>query len=260
MPYGVRTNFTVDLTGFNQALSRYLGHVQPDKLVPVFEQQLKLMMREVIDVTPFESLAQGRSIVKRDLYAAMKPYGGEDGSFSGINSLALRARLAGYMAKKDYDSIKQVFSKVGKKSGFQLVDFDVNRHYQNMNADGHPRDDLMVWVLQVDQWKQYLEHLRGQVGRARGGWANAARHFGLSLPAWVTRWAGGGYIELNISGAILTYTMVNRGAFFRNAHYKDKIEYALAQREKYMEADLRRYLAGAASNAGFQSRSSGSNS
>jgi len=241
MPGGIATSFTVDLTGFNQAMSRYLG----------FEQQLKLLMREVIDVTPFDSLAQGRAVVKRDLYAAMKPYGGEDGAFLGINSLSLRSRLQGYMEKKDYDSIRKIFEKVGKNSGFQLVDFDVNRHYDNMNADGHPRADLNVWVLQVEEWKQYLEHLRGQVGRARGGWANAARHFGLALPAWVTRWAGGGYIQLDIAGPIMSYTMVNRGAFFRSGHYKDKVEYALAQREKYMEADVRRYLSGAASNVGF---------
>lgn len=246
---GVRCNFTIDATDFTRALANYATLVQNGQSrSEIVRNQMKFAIRAIIDLTPFESLAQGRAVVRRDLLNAMTPYGGEDGQFSAIKNDGLRTRLQNYLRSEQYDKIKEVWAKIGAASAWKMMDFNEAIHHQAQDRRGHTREQKIM-VPQVDEWKAYLEHLRGQVGRARGGWAQSAEAFGLTLPQWITRWRDGGSVSALIEPGRVTFTMINRSVFI--PRYQDTVETALAGRETAMATDLRRWLAGQATYAGF---------
>jgi hypothetical protein len=248
-----RVNFTVDATDFSRSLSRYATELRNGQArADIVKQQMRLAVRAIIDLTPFESLAQGRAVVRRDLLNAMHPYGGENGQFDGIKDAGLRARLRGYLRARDYAAIKAIWAKIGARSEYRMMDFSELLHHQFQDARGHVNRDHKIWVPQVQEWNQYLANLRGRVGRARGGWAPAAEAFGLNLPQWITRHRAGGSVSALIEPGRVTFTLINRAVFI--PRYRQNVELALAGREKAMATDLRRWLAGAARQAGFGSR------
>jgi hypothetical protein len=247
---GVRCNFTVDASGFSRSLARYATLVQNGApRSEIVRNQMKFAVRAIIDLTPFETLAQGRAVVRRDLLLAMHPYGGEDGSFSRIRNDSLRNRLRNYLRNEDYDKIKEVWSKIGARSGLKMMDFSEALHHSAQDRRGHVNSDKGILVPQINAWNAYLDKLRAAVGRARGGWAASAAAFGLSLPAWITRHISGGSVSAQIDPGRVTFRMVNRSVFI--PRYQETVELALLGRQKAMETDLRRWLAGLATYAGF---------
>lgn len=253
---GVRASFTVDASSFSRSLAKYAAAVQNGQpRSEIIKNQMKFAVRAIIDLTPFETLAQGNAIVKRDLTAAEKPYGVEGGAFpiSGIRDAGLRGRLEGYMRSGDYGKVKEIWEKIGAGTGFKMVDFSEDLHRENMDSRARPYGDQKILVPQVGQWRDYLAKLRGQVGRARGGWVAAAEAFGLALPNWVTRWKAGGSVQAQIDPGSVTFTLINRAVYIPRDRYEQAVQLALSGREKAMATDLRRWLNGQATYAGFGS-------
>lgn len=254
---GIRCNFTVDTSSFTRALGKYASLVQNTKsLTDIIREQMAFSIRAIIDLTPFETLAQGRQAVHKDLLNAIKPYGGKDGSFSKIENDGLRTRLQSYLRGEEYEKIKDVFSRLGSRgyyANFEMVDFDESYHHVAQDRRGRVERDHRVLTPQVQEWTAYLERLQGSVGRARGGWVQSAEAVGLEgLPQWVTRHRDGGAVHALIEPGRVTFTFINRSVFIPD--YEDKIELALAGREKAMANDIRRMFAGAATHAGFGGR------
>lgn len=252
---GVRASFEFHAEDFSQSLREYLRLVQNGQpRADIVKNQMKFAVQAIVDLTPFETLAQGRAIVKRDLTAAEKPYGVDGGAFpiKNIRDSGLRGRLEEYMRAKDYGKIKEIWAKIGATTGFKMEDFSEDLHHSNMDSRARPYGDKQIVVPQVDEWRAYLKHLQGQVGRARGGWVAAAEAFGLSLPQWVTRWRAGGSVAALIEPGAVTFTMINRAVFIPRDRYESRVQLALAGREKAMATDLRRWLNGQATYAGFQ--------
>lgn len=252
---GVRASFEFHAEDFSRSLTQYLRAVQNGQpRADIVKNQMKLAVKAIIDLTPFETLAQGRAVVKRDLTAAEKPYGVDGGAFpiKNIRDTGLRGRLEQYMQEKDYGKIKEIWARIGANTGFKMEDFSEDLHHSNMDSRARPYGDKQILVPQVDQWRDYLAHLRGQVGRARGGWVASAEAFGLSLPQWVTRWKAGGSVDALIEPGAVTFTMINRAVFIPRYRYQSRVQLALAGREKAMATDLRRWLNGQATAAGFK--------
>lgn len=250
---GIVCKFTLEAEGFVAALQNYekvlKNGVPRAKLV---KDQMRFAVKAIIDLTPFETLAQGRAIVRRDLKMAMKPFGGEDGQFSGFRDAGLRGRLQEYMRQGDTTNIKDMWAHFKAKGGFEMVDFSPDLHHQNMDRRARPYGDRDVFVPQVKAWKEYLKHLQGQVGRARGGWAASAEAFGLSLPQWITRWRAGGSISSTITDTGARFVLINRAVYIPASDYYPKIKLALEGREKAMATDVRRWLLGEATHAGVR--------
>lgn len=249
---GIVAKFTLEADDFVAALQEYerviKNGVPRAKLI---KDQMRFAVRAIIDLTPFETLAQGRAVVRRDLKMAMKPFGGEDGQFSGIKDSGLQGRLQAYMRQGDTEKIKDIWNHFKAKGGFKMEDFSPELHHENMDRRARPYTDQKIFVPQVQEWKQYLRHLQGQVGRARGGWAAAGEAFGLSLPQWITRWKAGGSISSTITDTGARFVLINRAVYIPASDYYKKVELALAGREKALATDTRRWLLGAATHAGI---------
>lgn len=247
---GVRIGFTVDTTNFTAALGRYLSAVQNGKSrADLIKGQMKFLVRGLIDLTPPESLAQGRAAVKADITRAMSPWGGEDGQFKGIKNEGLRERLIGYLAASQYEKLHEVWRKIGARSSLQLLDFEPALHHRVQNSRGRVPTSQGVMVPQVKAWKAYVKEIQYQVGRARGGWAAAAGVVGLTLPEWVTRHSDGGDATVLVEPNRTTFTFVNRSVFI--PRYAQNMELAISGRQKAMEVDVRRFLDGAKTFAGL---------
>ena len=198
-------NYTVDAAGFSRALSRYataLRNGQPR--ADIVRNQMRFAVKAMIDLTPFESLAQGRAVVRRDLLRAMHPYGGEDGRFLKIKDDGLRSRLRAYLRAGNFDAIKEIWKRIGARSSYRMEDFSEALHHRLQDSRGRVNSDHKILVPQVAAWNDYLDQLRARVGRARGGWAPAAEAFSLSLPSWITRHRSGGSITSSVTPGSVT--------------------------------------------------------
>lgn len=249
-----RASFTVNADTLTARMAEYARMAQSaEPKGQIIKDQLKLALRAIIDLTPFDTLSQGRAVVHRDLDRAVKPYGGEDGSFSKIKNAGLKERLVKYLRSRDYTKIKEIFTQLNAKggyySGWQFVDFSPELHHKLQSRRGRVDTEQRVLTPQVQEWKAYLDQLQQQVGRARGGWTKSAQAVGLNLPQWVTRHSSGGAVEAIVRPGLVQFTFINRAVFIPD--YREKVELALAGREKAMANDLRRMFAGLATHAGF---------
>lgn len=249
-----RASFTVNADTLVSRMAEYARlsqSAQPKS--QIIRDQLKLAIKAIIDLTPFDTLAQGRAVVHRDLDRAVKPYGGEDGSFSKIKSSGLRERLVAYLRGREYAKLKDVFDHLNAKGGYyagwRFEDFSPNLHHSVQTRKGRVETEQKVLTPQVQEWKAYLAQLQGAVGRARGGWVKSAQAVGLSLPAWITRHSEGGSVEAIVGENLVQFTFINRSVFIPD--YRQKVELALSGREKAMAADLRRMYGGFITHAGF---------
>lgn len=253
MPGGKVISFRIEATGLTAALSRYLAAVQNGRdRSELIRDQMRFAVRAIIDLTPPNTLAEGRAAVKRDISNAMSPWGGEDGQFRGIKNEGLRGRLVEYQRLGEYDKLKEVWAKIGARSPLQLLDFEPALHHRVQDARGHVNTPQNIMVPQLRAWKDYVSRIQDKVGRARGGWAASADLVGLAIPQWVRRHDGGGSANLNITPGTATYTFINNAVFV--PRYQQSVEVALAGREKAMETDARRFLGGATTYAGLSSR------
>ena len=250
---GQRLSFVYDASGLTESIDKYADAVRSRKSrIEVVRGQLKLAVKGLIALTPFETLAQGRQSVHSDLRKAVKPYGGEDGSFSEIRNTGLRQRLVSYLRGGNTDAIRDIFFKLsgnGFYASYEMKDFSPSLHHSAQNARGRVVKDGFVLVPQVAAWKEYLRSLQSQVGRARGGWVDSANAMGLKLPDWVMRHSDGGAYKERITDGTLEWEMINRAIFIPD--YKSKIAVALQGREAAMLNDLRRMLEGAKTHAGL---------
>lgn len=249
-----RASFTVNADTFTSRISEYARLSQsPQPKSEIIRSQLKLGIKAILDLTPFDSLSQGRAVVHRDLRRAVEPYGGEDGSFSKIKNEGLRERMVSYLRGRDYGKLKDVFTHLNAKggyySGWAWEELSPSLHHKVQSYKGRVESEQRVLTPNVQEWKTYLDQLQSQVGRARGGWAKSAQAVGLSLPNWVTRHSEGGSVEAIVGPSLVQFTFINRSVFIPN--YRAKIELALSGREKAMANDLRRMYDGFATHAGF---------
>jgi|HubBroStandDraft_3_1064219.scaffolds.fasta_scaffold03065_4 hypothetical protein len=246
-----RISFRLEATAFVAALDRYLTAVRDGRpRADLIRDQMRLAIRAIIDLTPPETLAQGRKAVERDITNAMSPWGGPDGQFKGIRNQGLRERLVSYQRLGAYDKLKEVWAKIGGRSGLQLLDFDPALHHRAQNSRGHVPSPQNIMVPQLRAWQQYVAQVQKQVGRARGGWAASADLVGLSVPGWVRQHAAGGSADLLVEEGKTTFTFINRSVFV--PRYRETVEVALAGREKALETDARRFLAGLKTFAGLR--------
>lgn len=244
MPGGVRISFTVKADSFTLALARYLAVVENGKSKQeLIAGQLKFLIRGIMDLTPPETLAQGRAAAKSDIRRAMSPWGGEKGEFASIRNEPLRERLQSYQRLGQYDKLWEVWSKIGQASSLQMKDFDPALHHSAQNDRGRVPTDQGIIIPQLRAWKAYVTQVQGKVGRARGGWAASALALGLTVPGWVSRHISGGSFSVQSDARVTTFTMINRAVFI--PRYRQNIDLALEGREKALATDVRRFLAGA---------------
>lgn len=246
----MRISFRADTTAFIRSMDRYLGVITSSRTrEELMKGQLKFLVRGVLDLTPPETLAQGRAAVRTDISRAMSVWGGEDGSFSGIRNDGLRERLQTYSRSGQYDKMKEVWAAIGAGSSVKLLDFSPELHHSVQNDRGRVPSSQGVMVPQRMEWRAYLAKIQGQVGRARGGWAAAAQMVGLTVPEWVSRHAAGGSATADYAGGRTTFTFTNRAIFI--PRYAQNVELAISGRQKAMETEVRRFLQDAKTWAGL---------
>lgn len=251
---GVRVGFQVDAQRLTAQIGAYARASQDARpKATIVREQMKFFFRALIDLTPFETFAQGREVVHRDLLRAVKPYGGEDGKFSKVKNEGLRSRLVDYLRRRDYDKIRDIFTHLnargGYYSGYVMEDFNPSLHHRYQSRKGRVESDHRVLTPQVQEWRSYLALLQREVGRARGGWTSSAESVGLRLPNWVTRHAAGGSAAAELEPNRVRFVFTNRAIFIPD--YRRAVELALKGREKAMANDLRRMYQGVATHAGF---------
>lgn len=245
-----RISFRIDAKGLVQSLNTYLAAVQNGQArTDLIRNQMRFAVQGIIDLTPPNTLAEGRAAVKRDISNAMTPWGGASGQFKGIKAESLRARLVSYLATGQYGRLREVWNKIGARSGLRLLDFDPALHHSVQNDRGHVPVPKNVMVLQTPLWRNYVTMVQQAVGRARGGWAYSAALVGLDLPDWVRRHKDGGDATLLVTPGKATYVFINNAVFIPN--YQSAVEVALQGRSKAMETDARRFLEGAKTFAGL---------
>lgn len=205
----------VDSKGWREAMAEYRAAMKLD-LAAALKNQARLYLRDVLALMKPESGPKGKKNVARDIanvFRTKAPIG---------NARALAARLASDVEAGAAFAKSRTNRKLGERIRILSARGDANALlalFQNGALTRRSSDARIVnapdraihraakykgfvpanarnrWVIYAGKksaLNQYVRAVQARVGKARAGWAAAAREVGLSLPAFVSRHGSAG--------------------------------------------------------------------
>lgn len=229
-----------ELPAFEQAIVRYIRDLGMDS-VRVIRQQGRLLLLEVMRLTPPKTRAQGRRAVAQDVKRAVRV----------IRPTEFRSKeLRRLIRERDYPRLQAAFDDIGDGplAGVRVEPFEPELHTKARNKRGVvPKGTRPVLTLDSKAVQEYIREVQDHVGRAKGGWAVGAKKLGGSVPAWVSRWSGVGKFEDRADNPVLSYIRAdNLSEWTRRGDDDRVLGRAMEGRAKAIVGDIERRLARAA--------------
>jgi hypothetical protein len=234
------------LVNFAAATGRSVASVMPE--------QVALFVRDVVKLTPpFESFSiresfgkqrkTGEQAVKNDIARVFSPI-----EFLGIYNSDSRVgqKVRNATAKNNGDALGVLLKRSGytPKASTAIITLDPMVHFRQRNLRGRVRRQPTRYFVLASQLKSYLKHKLEHVGMLKGGWGAAAAKYGVALPAWITRHAGGMVIE-KLSGNSPNITIRNDAYGIDVQNQNDRItNEAIKRRDVAMARQIEAKLQG----------------
>jgi hypothetical protein len=252
----MRVSVTVDTQSLSDSLHR-LASVAREAPGIIIKEETKALVKNLIQLTPPKTYAQGRNAVKRDLNKIAIPIGTEFAESSRVNMKeddgTWRGRLATLIRKRDARGIELMLRNSKERFwNTRTVVQDkgalVASHKQNRNNFG--RAYTLRQVSYRRDWRSYLKDVQSRVGWAKSGWVAVADAVGLSTPSWLRKLASkSGAASATFSGKADVFA-VNYNVKIPN--YQKTVSAAVRNRIRVTETKIKRLIAGKAVNLGFK--------
>lgn len=170
----------------------------------VVKSEGRLLVQDAMRMTPpfanapsTESLnAQrktGEKAVERDINKV----------FAKLKSLKVRDKrirkdLARAIRKRDFARVKIIlkYMKLPVEDAMREADPAVHEHKRDRRGRVQ-RNKNKVWILNEPSLNRIIREKKKHVGKAKAGWAAAARGLGVKLPNWITRHSSPGAFKDN---------------------------------------------------------------
>jgi hypothetical protein len=220
-------------------------------------EQCKLLIKEIIDLTPPHNRTEGRTRTRADISKAIKPF--------NVTSFKSE-RLEEIVNQQDYQAFDAFMRNVPNDAlkNARAVPFREDIHQRSRDNRGRIRhNDRKRFVLgrgDVSRLRAYVKRKMANVGLARSGWASAAWALGVTLPGWIAN-----QLQRGQSNAINrlndpdepSFTAINSSPWANNREEGQRVlGYAMRYRVKAMEAFVRRALIRAAEASGIDVKAS----
>ena len=243
----------VDTRGLEKALHNLAAEA---RVAPglVIKEETRAIVRNIMQLTPPKTYAQGRAAVASDMRKIAVPMSDEfttgDLGLEGENSWKARMREA--VAARDHVAIEALMrnSKHRYFQGRTVVqsrDALAQAHRSNRSPRG--RTYRLRHLAYGGDWKAHLKTIQERVGWAKSGWVAIADRAGLRTPGWLRRLAA-------VSGAATANFGVNPGVTAVNynvkiPNYQQTVSAAVRNRTRVTERKILRIIQGKAVNLGF---------
>lgn len=239
--------FKTDFSKFNRAMEDYAA-ITKRGIPEVFKMQMRLLMKQVMSFTFPKQRAQGENAVRRDIARAITPTDAQ--WVSHIRNDGLRNRIQKLLDAGSRTALDEVLTR--SKMG-QIVPFSPMLHKSARNARGRVTKSSGKLTTDVAAHKAYTDKKVKLVGWARSGWTPMLNAVGGgTIPSWVRRHgtAGGSAYGNPDHPTRPTITGINTAV--KIPGYQASVDAAMRVRERAMQADIMRILAGGATKAGFK--------
>lgn len=229
--------------------------------------EMRLLVQKVIELTPpvtgrgkaSGAKSAGETKIKGDILRLFQSAGKsewEQGQLKNARAVAERMRnpkvaeaLRRLSAKGDLDGLRRVLGNIGIHGGTVIHAANEALHTYARNRRGSVKKGVSpYYVTNADTIARLMASKVAHLGKAKAGWNEAAKHFGVksagSWPSWVKRHAGeGGFRERKIRGASLVLVATNRNKGATNADAINQVvDRAVLGRSMALERNIERVL------------------
>lgn len=199
-----------DVSRFNRALLAYAENSKRD-MGEIMEQQARLVLRNVVELTP-----------------PGKP---------GVKGTAAK-KLGEASVKGD---VRRLFSPVRKAQAEETALASI--HQQARNNKGRVPKRVGKHRVYSADFNRYLRAQVQKVGSLAGGWNEAARKLGYNPPAWIRRHNSPGSAEVRVGNEKLSVTMTNRVDYASDQKgLERRIDLALRKQEQNLVRQVDKYM------------------
>jgi hypothetical protein len=169
------------ITLFNRALERFIEHERMDRIEAI-RKVSRVFTDTLIQYTP--PLDNGRKnprrigekAVERDIRRAAKPL-----TLRGWKNPRIREAIK----TRDVRVLNAIFDAAGMN--MKAVRWNPELHQAVRQSRGRVRRWTGLVTPDVAEQKRYIKRIKEHVGKARGGWAEAAIRLGSKQPGWIAR-------------------------------------------------------------------------
>lgn len=183
-----------NLEKFQNSITRYIEEVGGNPRL-IMRKQMRLLLDRMVKLTPPESKAEGRRIVKRDIERAVQPI-----KPSTFNDKTVQKMVR----NKDYAGLDE-FAQRASNGKWDIVPFTPDVHLRARNSRGRVPSGKGLLTPDTVALREYIKKEQEHVGMAKGGWAEGQIELGGSAPSWVTRWIKFGKFEDSIQNPVNAY-------------------------------------------------------
>lgn len=166
---------------FNANFLRWVN-TRPGRISSAMRDEMRSMLRILMQITPPKTRAQGRAALLRDIGRAVRPL--RVRNFTGRHAWAKAMRKA--IRERDNDTAQTLLRRTkGPLARAEVVPFTKDVHRRARDR----RFRVAKWTgrmtTEADEWDAYVQRMRGRVGEAKGGWATGLLAMGGSASQWV---------------------------------------------------------------------------
>lgn len=213
----------------------------------VVRQEGKLFVQDAMRMTPpfstgpsTESLnlqrKTGENAVERDIRKVFQKI--DPGK---VRDRRIRKDLERAIRKRDFAGIKIILQYLKLPVADVLREADPAIHDAKRDRRGRvQRNKNKVWILNEPSLNRLIRGKKSHVGKAKAGWADAARGLGLNLPGWITRHSSPGEFKDKTKDPVRPSIVVGNAVEYIQAKgaQLNIINRALANRIRNMKAKL----------------------
>lgn len=172
----------IDLNLLSGQMERFVRELGADGPT-VVKDTGRLLLLQLIKITPPKTLKQGRAAIKRDLINAL----------GNVDERKIRMpALKDALRKGDVAATNAILRNLKKSAlgNLHAMTFAENLHTGRRNARGRVRRSTGVLALPPAAARAYMTRVQKRSGQAKGAWVPALRVVGGTAPAWITRHGG----------------------------------------------------------------------
>ena len=216
----------------------------------VVRQEGKLFVKDVVKMTPpfgtaptTESLnAQrkvGQKAVERDVRRTFITL-----DFTKIREARIRKQLEKLARKNDLEGVKRLLRACRFPVREVLREASMDAHQAQRDRRGRVQRSKFIWVLKDRGTRRVIRERKSHVGKAKSGWAKAARGLGVHLTGWISKHSGAGvFVDRTKDPRQPMIRVGNNVRFIQGTGAQLKIvNRALKNRVRNMKAKLERIV------------------
>mgnify|MGYP000682727484 CR=1 FL=1 len=225
----------------------------------VIKEETKALVKNIMQLTPPATQAQGRKAVLKDMRKVAIPITSAlstDASLDVVSddeSTPWRKRLAKLIRKRDTSGIEEMLRHARSKFWRNRTALGsqgalAQEHLRSRNRRGRTTKRLNI-AFKKD-WQAHVKNIQSRVGWVKSGWVAVATKAGLATPSWLRGLSAvSGCADANWGKGPFVYAVARN---VKIPNYQRVVDGAINNRVRATATKIERLITGKAVNLGFK--------